>query len=101
MSCITRENWETNSKLDELDRIAEDKLGITLHEWQRLGTARLLSGKDVLLLIATGSGKSMLFYLYALVRPQDVILVISPLKLLQEDMVSLEYKSPEERLTRN
>lgn len=88
MSHIPCENWETSTKLLELDQIAEKKLGIKLHEWQRLGTAQLLSGKNVLLLVATGSGKSTLFSLYALARPRDVVLVISPLKLLQDNMVS-------------
>ena len=87
MTHLSRENWETNNRLEVLDQIAETKLGIKLREWQRLGTAQLLSGKNVLLLVATGSGKSTLFSLYALARPRAIVLVISPLKLLQDNMV--------------
>ncbi|KAF8605762.1 P-loop containing nucleoside triphosphate hydrolase protein [Ceratobasidium sp. AG-I] len=86
MTHLSHVNWETNTNLEVLDRIAETKLGIKLQEWQRLGTAQLLSGKNVLLLVATGSGKSTLFLLYALARPQAIVLVILPLKLLQDNM---------------
>ncbi|KAG8734622.1 hypothetical protein FRC12_018451 [Ceratobasidium sp. 428] len=83
----TRRKWFTADGFDELDRIAKAELDIDLHKWQREGTARILDGIDVILTIATGSGKSTLFQLYALARPEQIVLVISPLKLLQRNMV--------------
>ncbi|KAG8725212.1 hypothetical protein FRC09_006046 [Ceratobasidium sp. 395] len=82
-----RRKWFTTDGLDELDRIAKAELDIDLHKWQREGTARILDGIDVILTIATGSGKSTLFQLYALARLEQIVLVISPLKLLQRNMV--------------
>jgi superfamily II DNA helicase RecQ len=41
----------------------------------------------LLVVIATGIGKSMLFMLLASVSSSSVTIVISPLKLLQDDML--------------
>ena len=46
----------------------------------------ILSGRDVLLVMATGGGKSLCYQLPALVLP-GVVLVISPLVALMEDQV--------------
>lgn len=81
-------DWEDHAGLKQLDQIANDKLGFKLHDWQRLGAARLLSGKNVLLLTATGSRKSCLFYMYALAQPNHLVVVILPLKLLENNMIN-------------
>jgi ATP-dependent DNA helicase RecQ len=88
MSLIVQHDWQTAAQLANLDKIAKEKLGYDLKDWQRSETDKLLSGKDVLLLAPTGGGKSLLFYLYAHVRPRDIIIVVSPLKMLEKNMVS-------------
>ncbi|KAG8711447.1 hypothetical protein FRC08_015876 [Ceratobasidium sp. 394] len=76
-------------KLAALDEIATERLGgLTLKSWQGEAVCELLTGNDVLLLAPTGAGKSLLFYLYALARPTEVVLVVSPLKMLEKNMVS-------------
>lgn len=72
-----------------LDEIGKEKLKLErLKFWQRDGAAKLLSGNDVLVLAETGGGKSIIFWLYASARPDEIILVISPLKMLERNMVS-------------
>jgi len=93
MSSVIRRDWAKTAKLAALDKIGHEKLGYELKDWQRNATAALLSGEDVLLLVATGGGKSLIFYLYALARPHDIIIVVSPLKMLEKNMVSLCTKN--------
>jgi superfamily II DNA helicase RecQ len=87
------QDWARDAKLAALDKIGSERLNYELKDWQRSGAARLLSGEDVLLLVATGAGKSLLFYLYALARPQELIIVVSPLKMLEKDMVSRHHRA--------
>ncbi|KAG8732644.1 hypothetical protein FRC10_000787 [Ceratobasidium sp. 414] len=58
MSSVAQQYWESDAGLKELDRVATERLHFDLRDWQRKGAAWLLSGVDVLLLVATGSGKS-------------------------------------------
>jgi superfamily II DNA helicase RecQ len=78
-----------------LEQIACDQYGpdFELKEWQKEATAHLLSGDDVLLTAPTGSGKSLPFHLYALARPEESVIVVSPLNMLEKDMVSKGWKT--------
>ncbi|EUC59336.1 DEAD/DEAH-box helicase [Rhizoctonia solani AG-3 Rhs1AP] len=86
MLSVPRE-WSLGQIRQHLKSIAREKFTYGLKGWQDLGAAKLLKGQDVMLLIATGEGKSTVFQLYALARPKDIILVVSPLKMLEENMV--------------
>ncbi|CEL58708.1 Bloom syndrome protein homolog OS=Drosophila melanogaster GN=mus309 PE=1 SV=1 [Rhizoctonia solani AG-1 IB] len=79
--------WHIEQIQQHITSIAHEKFDYGLKEWQELGAAKLLKGHDVMLLVATGEGKSTVFQLYALARPKDIIIVVSPLKMLEENMV--------------
>jgi superfamily II DNA helicase RecQ len=55
---------------------------IILKEWQLGGTLDILAGRDTILNAGTGSGKTMLIILPALLRPGSISITISPLKRL-------------------
>lgn len=88
MSSVIPREWAGDAKLAALDKIGSENLHYELKDWQQSGAEKLLSGQDVLLLIATGAAKSLLFYVYAFARPTEFVIVVSPLKMLEKDWVS-------------
>jgi len=70
---------------DDPDRLAQDAFGVTgLRPWQREAVEALVSGRDVVLIEGTGSGKSLVFWLAGRLRG-GWTLVVSPLLALQAD----------------
>jgi ATP-dependent helicase YprA (DUF1998 family) len=68
--------------------VFQEQAGKALYEWQ-LDVAEAFSlGLDVLLLAGTGAGKTSPFMVPLLVDPKKTLLIVSPLKLLQDDQVS-------------
>ena len=65
-----------------------------LRSWQKAPLEAILRGEDVLVLKATGGGKSLLFQLPAVLEAgKEITLVLSPLRMLQKDQVTaLEMK---------
>lgn len=64
------------------------KLGIAnLRPQQEAPTEAILDGKDIIVLMPTSGGKSLLYQLPAVMEPGNLTLVISPLKALQLDQV--------------
>ena len=57
------------------------------YHWQIRAIQSLLLGHDVLVKAGTGAGKSFIFKAMAKCRPDAVVLVISPLLALMENMV--------------
>jgi Lhr-like helicase len=59
------------------------------YDWQTDATEALKLGLDVTLIADTGSGKTMLFFMPLLLDDTNkkMVLIISPLKELQKDMV--------------
>jgi ATP-dependent DNA helicase RecQ len=72
---------------DPLDDLARDTLGIeTLHPEQRTAIEAVVAGRDALVVMATGSGKSAIYQLAGLQLDGPVV-VVSPLIALQQDQV--------------
>ena len=64
------------------------KLGVAnLRPQQEAPMEAILDGKDVIVLMPTSGGKSLLYRLPAVMEPGSLTLVISPLKALQLDQV--------------
>jgi DEAD/DEAH box helicase len=68
--------------------MAYEKLGKRPFQWQLEAAAAILCGKDVVLDVGTGSGKTLCFSLPLLLNERDVSLTISPLTALMIDQVN-------------
>jgi ATP-dependent helicase YprA (DUF1998 family) len=73
---------------------AYERLGKRPFRWQLEAAAAILCGKDVVLDVGTGSGKTLCFSLPLLLNEKDVSLTISPLTALMIDQVNLPYYFP-------
>jgi ATP-dependent DNA helicase RecQ len=72
----------------QLRRIARDRFGYTALRPGQLGAMRaVLSGRDALVVMPTGAGKSAVFQVPAALLPGPTI-VVSPLLALQQDQMS-------------
>jgi ATP-dependent DNA helicase RecQ len=70
---------------DDVRQIARQRFGIArLHREQERAIGTVLSGRDVLLILPTGGGKSLCYQLPSLLLPRPTI-VVSPLLALLED----------------
>jgi len=69
---------------------ANDVFGtvIECRPWQDTTAAKLLLGRDTMVVTATGGGKTMFFFMPLLVDTTVSVLVISPLLALMDDQVS-------------
>jgi superfamily II DNA helicase RecQ len=56
-------------------------------DWQIEAAAEMLGGNDVMVVTATGTGKTLCFYLAAIARQNLTFLVVSPLVNLMDDQV--------------
>ncbi|RDX43274.1 hypothetical protein OH76DRAFT_1361351, partial [Lentinus brumalis] len=70
----------------------EKIFGYAPREWQLRAMQRILEGHDVMTVAGTGAGKSLVFALVAIAAAlagfDGLIIVVSPLKALQNDQVS-------------
>ncbi|TMA49531.1 MAG: ATP-dependent DNA helicase RecQ [Deltaproteobacteria bacterium] len=72
-------------RVDELRQVARQRFGIArLHREQERTIGAVLSGRDVLLVLPTGGGKSLCYQLPSLLLPRPTV-VVSPLLALLED----------------
>src|SRR6476660_2178612 len=86
--------------IDEVRRVARERFGLQrLHREQERAILSVLSGKDTLLILPTGGGKSLCYQLPSLLLDRPTV-VVSPLLALLEDQHQklLEYKIPAIRL---
>ena len=76
--------FEPNA-LDTIRRVARERFGFTrLRREQERAILSILAGRDTLLIMPTGGGKSLCYQLPSLLLPQPTI-VVSPLLALLED----------------
>ncbi len=59
------------------------------YDWQLVVAEAMLVGLDTVLIMGTGAGKMILFMLPLLMDQQKKVLVVLPLKVLQDDQVHL------------
>ena len=64
-----------------------ERFGSAPYEWQLDVAEALLLGLDSVVIAGTGSGKTIPFMLPLLHLPDKMVLIISPLKVLQTDQV--------------
>lgn len=92
---ITHSSFSTTPVIGGLDKPAEEDLEYFLRyifrkpyfwEGQYEGITRALQGKDALLLLPTGAGKSLVFQLASLLLPGSTV-VIDPIISLMEDQI--------------
>ena len=73
---------------EEIARVARERFGLeALRPEQTAAISASLAGRDVLVVWATGAGKSAVYQVTAALRP-GVTVVVSPLIALQEDQLS-------------
>ncbi|KXN91129.1 ATP-dependent DNA helicase Q-like 4A [Leucoagaricus sp. SymC.cos] len=72
--------WRT-----QLITATKARLGFTPHDWQVNVAEALMLGLDVVVIAGTGCGKTAPFMMSVLLNPGARLLIISPLKALQED----------------
>ncbi|KAL1681648.1 P-loop containing nucleoside triphosphate hydrolase protein, partial [Schizophyllum commune] len=80
-----KSNYDSTAVRAELAHLFRQTWGYDAREWQLDVTEAILLGLDCVLIAGTGSGKTMPFMLPLKYDTRGTILVISPLKILQQD----------------
>jgi ATP-dependent DNA helicase RecQ len=91
---------QPHGTIDEVRRLARERFGIArLHREQERAILAVLGGKDTLLIVPTGGGKSLCYQLPSLMLPRPTV-VVSPLLALLEDQYTKlgQYGIPAVRL---
>ncbi|KAJ6556484.1 hypothetical protein B0H10DRAFT_2338646 [Mycena sp. CBHHK59/15] len=89
-----REKARKKSKYDwkatrrDLTRLFEEMFHKLPYEWQIDVAEALILGLDAVVIAGTGAGKTMPFMMPLLLHREKFVLIISPLKVLQEDQAS-------------
>lgn len=86
--CETR-RYNSAATRAQIERIFHERFGKTAHGWQVDVTEAMLVGLDSIVIAGTGAGKTMPFMMPLLLDPESKCIIISPLKVLQEDQVCL------------
>src|SRR5689334_4367178 len=82
-----REGHAAMTGPDRIDRVARETFGFeALRSGQRDAIEALLDGRDTLVVMSTGSGKSAIYQIAGLLTPGATV-VVSPLIALQRDQV--------------
>jgi len=82
-----REGHAAMTVPDRIDRVARETFGFeTLRTGQREAIEALLDGRDTLVVMSTGSGKSAIYQIAGLLTPGATV-VVSPLIALQREQV--------------
>lgn len=83
--------WEVN--VNKLTQKSQQLFQVQPFSWQLEAASSILQGKDVVVDVGTGSGKTICFSLPLLTNDTDIALIISPLLALMIDQAG---KSPPE-----
>lgn len=80
------QSMATRNELRE--RFSKRSPGLGPYEWQVDVAKALLLGLDCSVIAGTGAGKTMPFVMPLFVETKKIVIVISPLNVLEEDQVS-------------
>ena len=86
---LAKENYDSKEIRAQLCSKFQEKFANDPHEWQLDVTEALLLRTDSIIIAGTGSGKTIPFMLHPMLHPMKMVLIVSPLKVLQKDQVSL------------
>lgn len=73
--------------LPYLSRLSEEKFSKKPFGWQLEAASASLQGRDLILDVGTGNGKTLVFNLPLLLDPKDISITVSPLSALMIDQV--------------
>jgi ATP-dependent DNA helicase RecQ len=74
--------------VDKIDRVAQEAFGFArLRPGQREGIESVIAGRDTIVVMSTGSGKSAIYQIAGLLLPGPTV-VVSPLIALQHDQAA-------------
>ncbi|RDB26965.1 Bloom syndrome [Hypsizygus marmoreus] len=79
--------YDSAKTRQDLTRLFREQSGNVPYDWQLDVTEATLLGLDSVIIAGTGSGKTIPFMLPLLLHPKKLMLIISPLKVLQKDQV--------------
>jgi len=82
-----RNGYNSTETRSQLTAAFRERFGMTPHIWQLDVTESILVGLDSIVIAGTGAGKTMPFMMPLLLDEEKRIIIISPLKVLQEDQV--------------
>jgi ATP-dependent helicase YprA (DUF1998 family) len=74
---------------DILTKFTEMRTGLSPKDFQLQAAVAAWRNRDTLLIAGTGSGKTLSFVMACFLSRKIVVVIISPLNILQEDQVSL------------
>jgi superfamily II DNA helicase RecQ len=77
----------------QLERQVEDKIGIRPCLWQIKVVRMILEQWDVIEIAATGSGKSLPYWMALLFIENGIVVLVTPLKLLGKQFVEVLEKN--------
>lgn len=89
--------WRSPEGLATLKRIVDPVLPFTANDHQIYDSACVLDGRDVACFSATGSGKTAIIYIPAIVKKEMISVVVEPTNLLEDDMVNI-YSTCDKRV---
>jgi bloom syndrome protein len=84
-----KNGYDSNRTRRDLQTLFSERFGSAAepYQWQLDVTEAILLGLDSVVIAGTGSGKTIPFMLPLLLHPEKMVLVLSPLKVLQRDQV--------------
>jgi ATP-dependent helicase YprA (DUF1998 family) len=83
-----KKGYSSSSTRAQLSTLFRARFGSDPYEWQLDVTEAILLGLDSIVIAGTSSGKTIPFMLPLLLDDKKKVVILSPLKVLQEDQVS-------------
>ena len=82
-----KNGYDWQQTRDDITSIFHECFGTDPYSWQLDVTEAILLGLDSVVIAGTGAGKTMPFMMPLLLDKKKQVIIISPLKVLQEDQV--------------